>query len=155
MRSSTALIDGLNHALTDELTAIGQYMVQSAMTERWGYTALRDMIDARAHDEMRHAQMLIDRILFLGGMPSFTGLGPVHIGETVPEQIANDLADEQGAFETYNKLIQVAEAESDKGTEEMLSSILRDEERHVRTLESQTAQIKHMGLETFLGIQAA
>lgn len=154
MKASTTLIDGLNQALAEELTAISQYMVQAEMNKKWGYVALHDLVEKRAHDEMHHAEMLIERILFLDGMPSLTKFGPVHIGTTVPEQIANDLADEQAAFELYNKLIQVAVHESDKGTEELLATILRDEESHLRTLESQTTQIKQMGVETFLGNQA-
>lgn len=153
MKATTAIIDGLNDALGDELAAISQYMVQAEMNERWGYGRLHDTVRARATDEMRHAEMLIERILFLGGMPTLTKPVAIHIGTDVREQIANDLADEHTAFETYNKLGALAAAENDRGSEELFATILRDEEAHLDLLEGQTAQITQMGLETFLATQ--
>lgn len=153
MDAHTALLDGLNEALGDELAAISQYMVQSEMNKQWGYERLHDTVRARAKDEMHHAEMLIERILFLGGTPTLTKPAAVHIGADIMEQIANDVADERTAFEFYNKLVNVAVTGNDKGTEELLATILRDEEAHLSLLEGQTKQIAQMGLENFLTTQ--
>lgn len=154
MKAHTALIDGLNDALADEVAAISQYMVQSEMNKGWGYDHLHDAVRGRAMDEMRHAEMLIERILFLGGTPSVSKPLFLHIGRDVREQITNDLADEHSASEQYNKLIDLATREHDKGSEDVLAAILRDEEVHMRVLEGQKAQIEQMGLENFLATQA-
>ena len=153
MRENSALIDGLNEALGDELAAISQYMVQSEMNKSWGYEHLHDTVRARAMDEMHHAELLIERILFLGGTPSFSKPLALHVGSDVKEQIANDLSDERSGFESYNKLVDLAASENDKGTEELLATILRDEEAHLRTLEGQSVQIAQMGIENFLANQ--
>lgn len=153
MKAHTALIDGLNEALGDELAAISQYMVQSEMNKQWGYGRLHDTVRARASEEMHHAEMLIERILFLGGTPTLTKPVAPHIGTDVKEQITNGLADEHSAFEAYNKLVSLAVTENDKGSEELLATILRDEEAHLGLLEGQKAQIEQMGLENFLATQ--
>lgn len=153
MKAHTALIDGLNEALADELAAISQYMVQCEMNKQWGYDHLHDTVRARAKDEMHHAEMLIERILFLGATPTLTKPVAVHVGGDVKEQIATDLADEHNAFELYNKLVNLAVTENDKGSEEILAAILRDEETHISLLEGQTTLIEQMGLQNFLATQ--
>ncbi|MFA5787020.1 MAG: bacterioferritin [Actinomycetota bacterium] len=153
MKGSKKVIDGLNEALVEELTAINQYMVHAEMCEDWGYGALHGVIHKRAIDEMKHAEKLIGRIIFLEGTPIVSKLSKMHIGAAVKTQIANDLMAEQGAVALYNKLIALATAEKDKGTEDLLSAILRDEEAHLDTIETQTDQIAQMGLENFLNNQ--
>lgn len=153
MKGSKKLIDGLNRALSDELTAISQYVVHAEMNDGWGYARLHEVVEKRARDEMKHAEKLIARILFLGGKPNASKLNPLHIGADVRAQVAGDLADEREAISLYNELVRLAVAEKDNGTADMLGDILSDEESHLDTLEAQTDQISQMGPENFLALQ--
>ena len=153
MKASKKLIAGLNRALAEELAAIGRYTVHAEMASNWGYALLHTATEARAHDEMRHAEMLIERVIFLDGAPSVEKPAPIKIGRDVKAQIAIDLADEVAARKLYNDLIELARVEKDRGTEDLLAQILRDEERHLDDLEAQTDQIEQMGLENFLALQ--
>ncbi len=153
MKGNEKLIQTLNSLLADELTAINQYMVHSEMCENWGYHRLHEKIRARAFTEMKHAEKLIERILFLEGTPVVSKLGDMHIGTDVPKQLANDLAAETSAVKAYNAAIHLAGEVSDFATREVLASILSDEDEHVDGIEELQDQIEQMGLSMFLGIQ--
>jgi len=153
MKGNQDLIDRLNSLLADELTAISQYMVHSEMCDNWGYTRLHKAIERRAIDEMKHAEKLIGRILFLEGTPVVTKYGPIHIGDTVEKQIVNDQAAEQGAIQAYNAAVKLAGAQGDNGTRELLEDILKDEEAHIDWLEAQLDQIRQAGIGPWLAEQ--
>lgn len=153
MKGNEKVIETLNKMLADELTAINQYIVHAEMAANWGYTALHEVDEKRAIDEMKHAEMLIERILFLEGTPIVTELKAIHIGENVEVQIKNDRAAEFDAINAYNAAIKVAGAFDDFGTRELFEKILKDEEAHIDLLEAQTDQIKQMGIQIFLAEQ--
>ena len=153
MKGDEKLLASLNGLLADELTAINQYMVHSEMCDSWGYGRLHKNIEARAITEMKHAEKLIGRILFLEGTPIVSKLGEIHIGADVPKQLANDLAAEMGAVAAYNKAIVLAGEVSDFATRELLESILQDEDGHVDNIEEMRDQVEQMGLPTFLAQQ--
>jgi bacterioferritin len=144
----------LNALLADELTAINQYMVHSEMCDNWGFEALHKAIEKRAIDEMRHAESLIARILFLEGSPTVSKLNVISIGKTVKEMIANDTKAESDAIAAYNEGITIAGSEGDNGTRELLQTILKDEEAHIDWLEAQRDQIEQMGMENYLAHKA-
>ncbi len=150
MKGNAQVIERLNDLLADELTAINQYMVHSEMCANWGYERLHEAIEKRAIDEMKHAEKLIARILFLDGRPTVSKLKEIHIGVEVEVQLRNDLAAELGAVEAYNTGVQLAVASDDNGTRALLESILADEEDHVDWLEAQLDQIAQMGIQNFL-----
>ncbi|MGA2071374.1 MAG: bacterioferritin [Sedimentisphaerales bacterium] len=153
MKGNAKLLQALNGLLADELGAINQYMVHAEMVENWGYIKLGKMIQSRAVTEMKHAEKLIGRILFLEGTPIVNKLSPIHIGADVPKQFANDHAAEMGAVKSYNEAIKLATDVSDNATKELLDSILKDEDGHVDEIEAQQDQIKQMGLPQYLSIQ--
>jgi bacterioferritin len=153
MKGNAQLLKALNGLLADELTAINQYMVHEAMTENWGYGKLDKMIRARAITEMKHAEKLIERILFLEGTPVVSKLNEIHIGADVPKQFANDLAAEMRAVHGYNAAIKLAADVDDNATKEILDSILKDEDGHVDEIETQRDQIEQMGLPQYLNNQ--
>jgi bacterioferritin len=140
----------LNELLADELTAINQYIVHSEMCADWGYEKLHEAIEKRAIDEMKHAEKLIGRILFLEGKPIVSNLNEIHIGPDVRAQHENDRSAEGTAVEAYNKGIQLAAELADNGTRELLESILKDEEDHIDWLEAQLDQIEQMGIQNYL-----
>ncbi len=150
MKGDPKLLETLNALLADELTAINQYMVHSEMCDDWGYEALHKSIEERAIVEMKHAEKLIGRILFLEGTPIVSKLGPIQIGADVPKQLANDLDAEMGAVKAYNAAIKLAGDVNDFATRELLDSILQDEDGHVDWIEEQQDQIKHMGVQIYL-----
>ena len=150
MKGDPKLLETLNALLADELTAINQYMVHSEMCDDWGYEALHKSIEERAIVEMKHAEKLIGRILFLEGTPVVSKLGAIQIGADVPKQLANDLDAELGAVKAYNAAIKLAGDVNDFATREMLESILQDEDGHVDWIEEQQDQIKHMGVQIYL-----
>lgn len=150
MKGNDQLIDSLNRMLADELTAINQYIVHSEMCKNWGYDRLHDAIEKRAIDEMKHAEKLIARILFLEGLPVVSALNPLHIGANVVDQLENDAQAEYGAVKGYNETIRLAVEVSDNTTRVMLDGILHDEEDHIDWLEAQSDQIKQMGLANYL-----
>jgi bacterioferritin len=150
MQGNQKVIDKLNDLLSDELTATNQYMVHSEMCENWGYEKLHQAIEKRAINEMKHAESLIARILFLEGKPIVSSLKKVNIGAAVEEQHKNDWAAEDGAVKSYNDGIRVAVEAGDNGTRDLLQSILKDEEAHIDWLEAQLDQIKQMGIQNYL-----
>jgi bacterioferritin len=153
MKGNDQVLMVLNGLLADELTAINQYMVHAEMCENWGYERLDKAIQSRAIQEMRHAQALIARILFLEGKPVVSNLHEIHIGADVEAQHANDWTAEYNAIQSYNMGIAVAVEVSDDGTRALLESILGGEESHIHWIEAQTAQIAHVGLQNYLGEQ--
>ena len=153
MKGNKTMITKLNDLLSDELTAISQYMVHSEMCDNWGYHRLHDQVEKRAIDEMKHAEKLIARILFLEGTPIVSKLKAMHIGADVEKQLKNDWNAEAGAVESYNDGIRLAVELVDNGTRELLESILKDEENHIDWLEAQADQTKQMGIENYLAEQ--
>ncbi|MDD5309734.1 MAG: bacterioferritin [Deltaproteobacteria bacterium] len=153
MKGNKKILDVLNGLLADELTAIPQYMVHSEMCDNWGYERLHKLIEKRAVDEMKHAEKLIARILFLEGKPIVNRLKDMHIGAEVEKQIANDWAAEDGAVKAYNTGIKLAVEVGDNGTRELLEAILKDEEDHIDWLEAQGDQIRQMGAQQYLAEQ--
>jgi bacterioferritin len=150
MKGNGKIIEKLNVQLADELTAINQYIVHSEMCANWGYKELHEAIEKRAVQEMKHAESLIARILFLEGRPTVSQLNQVNIGADVAAQLANDHAAEEGAIETYNDGIRLAVEVGDNGTRELFESILKEEEEHIDWLEAQLDQIKQMGVPNYL-----
>lgn len=153
MKGNAKVIEKLNDLLSDELTAISQYMVHSEMCENWGYERLDELTEKRAIDEMRHAEKLIGRILFLEGIPIVSQLKKMHIGPDVQTQLQNDIKSEEEAIRSYNEGIRLCMEQGDNGSKELLDSILLEEEKHLDELEAQTDQIKHMGLQIYLSQQ--
>lgn len=153
MRGDAKLITVLNSLLADELTAINQYMVHSEMVANWGYGKLHELIEKRAVTEMKHAEKLIGRILFLEGVPIVSELKKLHIGAEVPKMFANDHEAEAMAVKAYNAAIVLAGNVKDYATREILEQILKDEDGHVDEIEAIQDQIKQMGLQIFLSIQ--
>lgn len=154
MKGNEKLIKTLNELLTDELTAIGQLMVHSEMCHNWGYEALHQRIEKQAIDEMRHAEWLIQRILFLEGMPIVSKLNEMKIGKSVLEMLTNDQNAEQGAIRAYNAGVALASEVGDESTGDLLTAILKMEEGHHDWAQKQRTQIEQMGLENYLSNQA-
>jgi len=150
MKGNDKILEKLNDLLADELTAINQYMVHSEMCDNWRYERLHKADEKRAIDEMKHAEKLIARILFLEGRPIVSKLKEIRIGPDVESQHKNDLMSELGAVESYNDGIKLATEVGDNGTRELLEDILKDEEEHVDWLEAQLDQIKQMGVGNYL-----
>lgn len=150
MKGHDKIIATLNTLLADELTAINEYMVHSEMCDNWGYAQLHQKIEKRAIDEMKHAEKLIARLLFLEGRPIVSKLNDIHIGEDVPAQLNNDLKAEYGAVKMYNDAIKQAAELGDNGTREILEGILKEEEDHIDWIEAQLDQIKQMGIQNYL-----
>jgi len=153
MKGNKKLIETLNELLSDELTAINQYMVHSEMCANWGYEKLHRHFEKRAIDEMKHAEKLIGRILFLEGTPTVSNLGKMSIGADVPRQLAGDQGLEMGAIKAYNRAIVLAGEVGDFATREILEHILQDEDRHIDGIEELQDQIRHMTLPIFLTTQ--
>lgn len=153
MKGNDKILETLNELLADELTAINQYMVQSEMCDDWGYEKLHEAIEKRAIDEMKHAEKLIGRIIFLEGTPVVNNLNKIHIGKTVDVQHTNDHEAEETAIKAYNDGIRLAVDVGDNGTRDLLEEILEDEEEHIDWIEAQLDQIEQMGLQVYLGEQ--
>jgi bacterioferritin len=149
------VLAALNQLLSDELTAINQYMVHSEMCANWGYGRLHEAIEKQAVEEMHHAEWLIARILFLEGTPIVSSLGRLRIGSTVPEIVGNDQESEVAAVRAYNEAVALAAQLGDNGTRELLERILKDEERHEDWGEIQVSQLQQMGTENYLAQQLA
>jgi bacterioferritin len=154
MKGNDNIITALNNLLADELTAINQYMVHSEMCDNWGYEKLHKAIEKRAIDEMHHAEWLIQRIIFLEGMPVVSNLNPIHIGANVSDMVLNDAEAEVGAIHAYNDAITLGHEVGDQGTVDLLMRILKDEEAHLDWGEVQRDQIDQMGLQNYLTNQA-
>jgi bacterioferritin len=153
MKSSPKIIEVLNSLLADELTAVNQYMVHAEMCENWGYDKLGDMIQKRAIEEMKHAESLIGRILFLEGIPIVTELRKIDIGADVPKMFSSDHILEMEAIKAYNSAIQVCGDARDYATREILEGILCDEDRHIDNIEEVQDQITQIGVQVFLSTQ--
>ena len=150
MKGNEKVIEKLNDLLADELTAINQYMVHSEMCDNWGYKRLHGADEKRAVAEMKHAEKLIGRILFLEGKPVVSNLKKINIGGDVEIQHKNDWAAEYEAIMSYNSGIKLTVEAADNGTRDLLQSILKDEEDHIDWLEAQLDQIKQMGIQNYL-----
>ncbi len=155
MKGNKKLLDTLNSLLADELTAINQYMVHSEMCDDWGYEKLHERFEKRAIEEMKHAEKLIGRILFLEGTPIVTNLGKINIGADVPKQLANDHTAEADAIKAYNEAIKLAGEVGDFATREILERILGDEDNHIDGIEELQDQIEQMTLSIFLTTQVS
>ena len=153
MKGNESLITAMNGLLADELTAINQYMVHSEMCANWGYEKLHKHFEKRAIDEMKHAEILIGRILFLEGMPMVTNLNKIAIGNIVSKQLENDRIAETGAIKAYNDVIILAGEVRDYATRDVLQQILNDEDEHMDTIEELLDQINQMTLPVFLTTQ--
>jgi bacterioferritin len=153
MRGNDKVIAELNEALREELTAINQYFIHAEMCHNWGYHRLGSYIRKQAIDEMKHAEVLIERILFLDGTPKMEYL-ELNVGQNVRGQIEADHKLEVNAVAMYNKAIQVARNEGDDQSRELFSRLLKDEEEHVDWLEAQLHMIQEMGYERYLSLQA-
>ncbi len=154
MKGKPKILVTLNSLLADELTAINQYMVHSEMCNDWGYGKLHEAIEKRAITEMKHAEKLIGRILFLEGKPTVSKLNPMHIGDGVDAQLKFDRAAEEDAINSYNAGIKQAGDLDDNATRDMLTEILNDEEGHLDWIEAQLEQIKQMGVQNYLAQKA-
>ena len=150
MKGNEKIIAVLNDFLADELTAISQYMVHSEMCADWGYDKLHEAVEKRAIGEMKHAEKLIGRILFLEGQPVVSNLKKMDIGATVEAQLKHDLEAEAGAIQAYNDGIRLCLEVGDGGSRELIEDNLEDEEEHLDWLETQLDQIHQMGLPNYL-----
>lgn len=151
MKGNAKVIEHLNARLAEELAAINQYFLHAEICEDWKYGPLHEVIKARSIQEMRHAEALIERILFLEGKPVVNKLGPMSIGDNVEKIHKHDHAAEADAIKKYNESIRVAAEAGDNGTKELLESILKDEEGHIDWIESQFDQIEQVGIQNYLG----
>ena len=150
MKGDPKVIEALNRALTIELTAINQYFVQAKMFKNWGYNALAKKMWDESMGEMKHADKIIERILFLEGTPNIARYDVIRVGTTVPDMLKNDLALESSGVKAYNEAIDLCLRAKDGGTRELLEGILKSSEDHVDWLETQLGLIKQLGLETYL-----
>ncbi|GAP15611.1 bacterioferritin [Longilinea arvoryzae] len=153
MKSNDQILETLNEQLAEELTAVNQYIVHSEMCANWNLDRLHNVIEKRAIEEMRHAEMLIARILFLEGKPVVSKLNPMHVGAEVLDQLQNDHVAELGAVKSYNTAVQQAASLGDNGSRALFESILKDEEAHIDWIEAQLDQINQMGIQNYLAQQ--
>jgi bacterioferritin len=153
MKGNEKVLEKLNALLGDELAATNQYILHGEICENWMYGNLHDSLKKRAIEEMKHAEKLIARILFLDGMPIVSQLGAIKIGSDVEDMHKKDWDSENKAISDYNIAIKVANDAGDSGTRELLESIVVDEEAHIDWIEAQLDQITQMGMETYLGNQ--
>jgi bacterioferritin len=153
MRGDAKVLEVLNDVLTAELTAINQYFIHAKMCDNWGYERLGEYIRHESIDEMKHADIVIDRILFLEGVPNMQRLYPVTVGETVAEQFAVDLQLEYTAIKRLNAGIVVATDAGDNASRALLEGILVSEEEHADWLEAQLELIRQVGEQNYLAQQ--
>jgi bacterioferritin len=153
MNGNPKVIALLNEALKEELTAINQYFLHAEMCENWHYSRLGDYIKKQSIDEMKHAEVLIERILFLDGTPNMTEGMQLNVGANVREQLESDLKLEIDAVAMYNRAVDAAREASDNASRELFERLLKDEEEHVDWLEAQLYQIQEMGYERYLSQQ--
>lgn len=147
------IITVLNDVLTGELTAINQYFIHAKICGDWGYQQLHDVVRHESIDEMKHAEKVMERILYLGGLPNVQRLGKISVGETVLEQFQLDLALENAAIPRLNDGIALCVEKGDNGTRLLLEEILEDEEEHVDWLEAQMDLIDQVGIQNYLAQQ--
>jgi bacterioferritin len=153
MEGNPKVIAALNEALKEELSAISQYFLHAEMCENWHYVKLGEFIRKQSIDEMKHAESLIERILFLDGIPNMTELLHLNVGQTVRDQLQSDLKLEVNAVAMYNRLVAVARDEGDNMSRQLFERLLKDEEEHVDWLEAQIHQIQEIGYERYLSQQ--
>ncbi|MDE3201382.1 MAG: bacterioferritin [Acidobacteriota bacterium] len=152
MKGNAKVIEHLNRALRDELTAINQYFLHAEMSENWGYKKYSQLIKKQSIDEMRHAEALMERILFLDGTPSMEPMS-LSVGKSVKDMIEADLKLEMEAVASYNESIRVCVENKDNGSRDLFIRLLKDEEGHVDWLEAQVHMMKEMGYERYLILQ--
>jgi bacterioferritin len=150
MKGKPAVLEALSQMLKEELGAISQYFLHAEMCENWGYKRLSELIKKQSIGEMKHAEILIERILFLEGMPNMGDLPKLNVGKDVKQQIENDLDLELSAVTEYNQAVAACQKAGDNATADLLKEILKDEEEHVDFLETQLGLIKDLGLENYL-----
>ncbi|HVP63954.1 MAG TPA: bacterioferritin [candidate division Zixibacteria bacterium] len=153
MKGNVKVIEQLNRALSEELLAINQYFLHAEMCENWHYSKLGDYIKKQSIDEMKHAEKLIERILFLDATPNLTGPTKLAVGANVRDQLASDLRLETEAVGLYNEAVRIAREEGDNASRELFEILLKDEEDHVDWLEAQLHQINEIGYERYLSQQ--
>ncbi len=150
MKGKPEVMAVLGEMLKEELGAISQYFLHSEMCDNWGYTRLSEFIKKQAIGEMKHAEILIERILFLEGLPNMGDLPRLNIGKDVKQQLQNDLDLEKSAVAEYNKAVATSRKVGDNASADLLETILKDEEEHVDFLETQLSLIRDIGLENYL-----
>lgn len=155
MRGNATIIETLNTLLTDEIIVMMQSIVHSKLCEKWGYDKLRDKVERRAMDEMRHVKELISRILFLEGIPAVHGMSAMKVGSEVSKQLENDHVADENVIDALRKAISLANESTDIGTRDVLENILKDEDRHIGKIEELQDQITQMTLSGFLSMQVA
>jgi len=153
MKGKPEVIEQLQNMLKEELGALNQYMMHAEMQNNWGYKRLYAATKKQAIGEMKHAEELLERILFLEGMPNLADLPKLNIGKDVKQQLANDLALEKGAVADYNAAVAIARKAGDNVSADLLNELLHDEEEHVDHLETQLSLIDQLGLENYLAQQ--
>jgi len=150
MKGNPEVLEVLSDMLKEELGAINQYFLHAEMCENWGYKRLAELTKKQAIGEMKHAEAIIERILFLEGLPKMNEIGQINIGKDVPGQLKNDLALEKGAVAAYNKAVEVCRKAADNATADFLKEILKDDEEHVDYLETQLSLIEQLTLPIYL-----
>jgi bacterioferritin len=153
MKGKAEVLEVLQKALSEELQAISQYFLHGEMQSNWGYKRLYAEIKKQSIGEMKHAEELIERILFLEGTPDLNSIPKLKVGKTVEQQLQNDLDLEKGAVAEYNQYIAVARKAGDNASADLLDALLKDEEEHVDFLEAQLGMIKELGLANYLAQQ--
>lgn len=153
MKGSPKVLEALNEALHEELTAINQYFLHAEMCENWHYHRLADLIKKQSIGEMKHAEAIIERILFLDGTPNMSRALELTVGKDVKEQTESDLKLELAAVALYNRAVETARREGDNASRELFEHLLKDEEEHVDFLEAQVHQMKEIGYERYLSQQ--
>jgi bacterioferritin len=153
MKGKPEVLAALSEMLKEELGAISQYMLHAEMCENWGYKRLGSFTKKQSIGEMKHAEKLIERILFLEGFPRMEEMGRLNIGKDVPQQLKNDLVLEKEAVTAYNKAIEACRKAGDNATADFLKDILKEEEEHVDDLETQLSLVEQLGLQNYLSQQ--
>tara|TARA_B000000460_G_scaffold153662_1_gene108547 strand:+ start:52 stop:531 length:480 start_codon:yes stop_codon:yes gene_type:complete len=153
MKAKEGIVDILNKILTEELTVINQYFLHAKMCKNWGYERLHHHVLDRSYGEMKDAQVVVDHILFLEGLPNMQRLGTVKIGETVPEQLKADLDKEKGMVKLMSEGVKHCTKVGDFSTRHMLEDMIQDEEEHIDWIETQLETIKQTGLQNYLSEQ--
>ncbi len=153
MKGDERVVKKLDELLSDELTAIMQYVVHAEMCANWGYQRLHQAVENRARQEMHHAEKLIARIIFLEGTPTVSRLNQVHVGADIAKQLQSDLEAEVQTNRMYNEAIHLADEANDAATRDLLESIEKDEDAHVDWLEEQLDQVAQLGLPLYLSTQ--
>jgi bacterioferritin len=153
IKTHADVLDILNEVLTAELTAVNQYFVHGKMCQNWGYHRLHEKLRAESIDEMKHSDILIERILYLGGVPNLQRLFKINVGETVPEQLKSDHTLEKDAIARMNRGIEIARGHGDNGSRHLLEEMLKSEEGHFDWIEAQLSLIEQLGQAHYLAQQ--